>query len=323
MSFAGDSQQQTANPASMQQDNNQSAPSNANVTQSEVNGQVQSNGGVNMNGVNSMNAQPNGPMSDQPQESKEAKDARTIFLRNISFQATVDHLKQVPQFSNSTHINIPVDKETGRSKGYGFIEFSNAQQCSEAIQACAMGVDLLGRQLVIQQSDRAQHAKNNHNQGGNNFQPRNNYHQNNGGFRGGHNNNGGGFRGGRGGFRGGRGGYNNGGYQGGRGGGHRGYNNYNNNNYNGNQGNYGNFNQPPPQNNYGGNFNGNNNFQAQPAPPQQNYGGQFNAHAPAQQNYGGHPQHGNFAQPPNNVGQPQISGYGGPPQQSGFGGQFQ
>merc|ERR1712178_521523 len=274
---------------------------------------VQSNG---MNGVNSMNAQPNGPMSDQPQESKAEKDARTIFLRNISFQATVDHLKQVPQFANSTHINIPVDKETGRSKGYGFIEFSNAQQCTEAIQACSMGVDLLGRQLVIQQSDRAQHAKNNHNQGGNNFQNRNNYHQNNGGFRGGHNNNGGGFRGGRGGFRGGRGGYNNGGgYQGGRGGHRGGYNNNYNNNFNGNQGNYGNYNQPPPQNNYGGNFNGNNNFQAQPAPPQQNYGGQFNAHAPPQQNYGGHPQHaGNFAQPPNNVGQPQISGYGGPQQ---------
>ena len=150
MSFAGDSQQQqqqTTPPSMQQQDNNAVAANNAaengiqqNGQNATVNGVAQSNG---MNGgVNSMNAQPNGPMSDQPQESKEQKDARTIFLRNISFQATVDHLKQVPQFANSTHINIPVDKETGRSKGYGFIEFSNAQQCTEAIQACSMGVDL-------------------------------------------------------------------------------------------------------------------------------------------------------------------------------------
>merc|ERR1712038_2200413 len=194
----------------MQQDNSPVANNNNNAAENNgiqqngqaTNGQVNNNVVPQSNGMNGMNAQPNGPMSDQPQESKEQKDARTIFLRNISFQATVDHLKQVPQFTNSTHINIPVDKETGRSKGYGFIEFANAQQCQEAIQACSMGVDLLGRQLVIQQSDRAQHAKNNHNQGGNNFQNRNNYHQNNNFRQGGYNNNQG-FRGGRGGGRGG------------------------------------------------------------------------------------------------------------------------
>merc|ERR1712071_487220 len=115
------------------------------------------------------NGMQNGIPSDQPEESKEDKDPRTIFLRNISFQANVDNLKQVPQFQNSTHINIPVDKETARSKGYGFIEFATAKDCTDAINACTMGVELLGRHLVIQQSDRAQHAKNNHNQGGNNF----------------------------------------------------------------------------------------------------------------------------------------------------------
>merc|ERR1712117_370290 len=128
MSFAGDSQQQTT-PDSMQQQQQQDNNNQAAAVTSEVNGIQQNNNGQaapQSNGMNGMNAQPNGPMSDQPQETKEQKDARTIFLRNISFQATVDHLKQVPQFANSTHINIPVDKETGRSKGYGFIEFANA-----------------------------------------------------------------------------------------------------------------------------------------------------------------------------------------------------
>ena len=240
MSFAGDSNQQNqANNQIPQQDAQAVVTTAPNGVQNGINN-IQNNmqNGIQNGMQNGMqngaiNAQPNG-MQQEPQESKADKDARTIFLRNISFQANVDNLKQVPQFLNSTHINIPVDKETGRSKGYGFIEFSSAKECQDAISACnnAGGVELLGRQLVIQQSDRAQHAKNNHQQN-NGFQGgRGGY--NNGGFRGGYNN-GGGFRGGRGGFRG---GYNNGGgYRGGRGGYNNNYNNGGFNNH-GNQGNY-------------------------------------------------------------------------------------
>jgi len=113
---------------------------------------------------------------------------RTIFVRNISWSATEDDLRDVPAFQKCCHVKIPVDRESGRPRGFGFVEFSSVEDCQEAL-ANADNIEIDGRVIICQQSQK---------QGGGG-----------GGFRGGR---GGGFGGGQrqGGYQQG-GGYNNGG----------------------------------------------------------------------------------------------------------------
>merc|ERR1711934_1214749 len=129
--------------------------------------------------------------------NSEDKTSRTIFARNISWNATVDDLFQIPAFKNASDIKIPTDRETGRPRGFGFIEFNTPEECQQALQE-AQNISVDGRELILAQS-----------------QPRGSQGGGRGGFRGGRG--GGGGYGGRGGYGGGRGGY--GGGQGGYGGG--------------------------------------------------------------------------------------------------------
>merc|ERR1712071_618262 len=99
----------------------------------------------------------------------------------ISFNATVEDFRQIAEFAQALDIKLPTDRETGRSRGFGFIEFNTPEECQRALASAR--VEIHGREVVLAQS-----------------QPR---EPGMGGGRGGR----GGFRGGRGGFQGGRGGY--------------------------------------------------------------------------------------------------------------------
>merc|ERR1711997_1413724 len=145
-------------------------------------------------------------MDHQQQDAQNSDDrnARTIFARNISWNATADDFRNIPEFAQALDIKLPTDRETGRPRGFGFIEFATADECAKALANAQVVFD--GREVILAQSQPRQ--------GGG------------GGFRGG--NRGGGFRGGNRGGYGGRGGYNqggHGGFQGNQGG-------YNNNNFN-------------------------------------------------------------------------------------------
>merc|ERR1712127_399549 len=116
---------------------------------------------------------------------REDKSDRTIFARNISWNATVDDLFQVDQFKSAVDIKIPTDRETGRPRGFGFIEFATPEDCQQAL-ANSQGLVIDQRELILAQS-----------------QPRGSQPQGGrGGYRGG--GGGGGFRGGRGGYQGGQ-----------------------------------------------------------------------------------------------------------------------
>jgi len=130
-------------------------------------------------------------MDDQ---NSDERMARTIFARNISFNATAEDFRAIPEFAQALDIKLPTDRETGRSRGFGFIEFNTPDECARALSNAR--VEIHGREVVLAQS-----------------QPRE-AGQGRGRGRGG-----GGFRGGRGGYGGGRGGYGGGGYGGQQGGG--------------------------------------------------------------------------------------------------------
>ncbi|MFN8823525.1 MAG: RNA recognition motif domain-containing protein [Planctomycetota bacterium] len=119
-----------------------------------------------------------------------------LYVGNLSFQTTEDSLRAAfgGDGRQVTEVKIMLDRDTGRSRGFAFVEMANDQDAQAAIQAMN-GADLDGRPLRVNEAQPRQ-------EGGR------------GGFGGG----GGGGRGGFGGGGGGRGGYGGGGGGGGRGG---------------------------------------------------------------------------------------------------------
>ncbi|XP_038147642.1 nucleolin isoform X2 [Cyprinodon tularosa] len=116
---------------------------------------------------------------------------KTLFVKGLSEDTTDQTLKD--SFESAVAARIVTDRDTGSSKGFGFVDFHNEDDCKAAKEAMDDG-EIDGSKVTLD------YAK-----------PRGE-----GGFRGGR----GGGGGGRGGFRGGRGGF--GGRGGGRGGGGRG-----------------------------------------------------------------------------------------------------
>ena len=109
-----------------------------------------------------------------------------IYVGNLPFSATSDSLNEMfAKFGTVTSAKIVMDRDTGRSKGFGFVEMSSDSEAQAAIEKLN-GSDVGGRNLVVNEARP--------------MEPRT------GGFGGGRGGDRGGDRGGRGGFGGGRGG---------------------------------------------------------------------------------------------------------------------
>ncbi|MCE9563030.1 MAG: RNA-binding protein [Planctomycetes bacterium] len=125
--------------------------------------------------------------------------AKNLYVGNMAFSTTEDQLREVfSQYGSVTKVQVIMDRETGRPRGFAFVEMSEGGD--QAI-AALNGAQLDGRALTVNE------AKPREGGGGG------------GGGRGGYGGGGGG--GGRGGYGGGGGG--GGGYGGGGGGGGRRY----------------------------------------------------------------------------------------------------
>jgi RNA recognition motif-containing protein len=126
----------------------------------------------------------------------ERKEVTTmnIYVGNLPHKATEDDLRQAfEEFGQVTEVRLIMDKFSGESKGFGFVEMPSKDEAEKAMEEMN-GKDLMGRALNVNEA-----------------RPRT---DRGGGRRGGF---GGGRGGGRGGFGGGR-----GGGRGGSGGGRRG-----------------------------------------------------------------------------------------------------
>ena len=59
-----------------------------------------------------------------------------IYVGNLSYEATEDDLRQAFQAHGEvTSVSIIMDKMTGRSRGFGFVEMPDKNQAAAAIQA--------------------------------------------------------------------------------------------------------------------------------------------------------------------------------------------
>lgn len=75
-----------------------------------------------------------------------------IYVGNLSYRMTDSDLEKVfAEFGEVKSAKIIVDRETGRSKGFGFVEMETANAGSEAIEALN-GKDCEGRTLRVNEA---------------------------------------------------------------------------------------------------------------------------------------------------------------------------
>ncbi|MGE3960879.1 MAG: RNA recognition motif domain-containing protein [Dehalococcoidia bacterium] len=138
--------------------------------------------------------------------------SQRIYVGNLPFSATVEEVEELfSGFGEVISVALPTDRETGRPRGFGFVEMEDAA-ANEAIRALD-GTDFGGRNLRVNPAQPRE-------QGGRGGGGGGGYRGGGGGggYGGGGGGYGGGGRGGGGGYGGGGGGYGGGGRGGDRGG---------------------------------------------------------------------------------------------------------
>ena len=73
----------------------------------------------------------------------------TIYIGNLSYQATEEDLKAVfADYGAVKRVLLPTDRETGRMRGFAFVEMTDDAQ-EEAAIAELDGAEWMGRQLRL------------------------------------------------------------------------------------------------------------------------------------------------------------------------------
>jgi RNA recognition motif-containing protein len=77
---------------------------------------------------------------------------KNIFVGNLSFNTSEDELRQLFEpYGQVSRASIMTDRDTGRSRGFGFVEMSNAEEGERAI-AALNGAALSGRKLNVNEA---------------------------------------------------------------------------------------------------------------------------------------------------------------------------
>ena len=75
-----------------------------------------------------------------------------LFVGNMSFQTSESELRALfEEFGEVTRVKIPTDRDTGRPRGFAFIEMSGATESAAAI-AALNGREVNGRQLRVNEA---------------------------------------------------------------------------------------------------------------------------------------------------------------------------
>jgi RNA recognition motif-containing protein len=76
-----------------------------------------------------------------------------IFVAKLNFSTSSEALREAFEgFGSVESANVIMDKETNRSKGFGFVEMSSDDEAREAIKELD-GSDLDGRTIVVKQAE--------------------------------------------------------------------------------------------------------------------------------------------------------------------------
>lgn len=61
---------------------------------------------------------------------------KTIYVGNLPFSASEDDIRGLfAQYGEVSSVKMVIDRESGRSRGFGFVDMSNNDEADQAIQA--------------------------------------------------------------------------------------------------------------------------------------------------------------------------------------------
>ncbi len=77
---------------------------------------------------------------------------KKLYVGNIAYSMDNDSLKEMfTPFGDVTSAQIIMDRDSGRSKGFGFVEFSNTKEAQAAIDKMN-GKEFDGRALTVNEA---------------------------------------------------------------------------------------------------------------------------------------------------------------------------
>jgi len=77
---------------------------------------------------------------------------KNLFVGNLSFQTTESDLRDLfAPLGQITRVHIAMDRETGRSRGFAFVEMPNDEEAKRAIAALD-GKELGGRNIKVNEA---------------------------------------------------------------------------------------------------------------------------------------------------------------------------
>lgn len=75
-----------------------------------------------------------------------------IYVGNLSFDATESDLEAAfDAYGDVTSVNVIKDRETGRSRGFGFVEMSDRRAALEAIEGMNLK-EIAGRAITVNEA---------------------------------------------------------------------------------------------------------------------------------------------------------------------------
>ena len=75
-----------------------------------------------------------------------------IYVGNLSFKASEEDIREVfASFGEVSRVNIITDRETGRSRGFAFVEMPNADEAQNAIEQ-VNSTEIAGRSVTVNEA---------------------------------------------------------------------------------------------------------------------------------------------------------------------------
>lgn len=75
-----------------------------------------------------------------------------IYVGNLSYNATEDDLREAfGRFGEVTSVSVIKDRDTGRARGFAFVEMPDASQAAEAI-ANLNNTEIAGRNVTVNEA---------------------------------------------------------------------------------------------------------------------------------------------------------------------------
>jgi RNA recognition motif-containing protein len=76
----------------------------------------------------------------------------SIYVGNLSYDVTEDDIREVfAEYGTVSKVTLPKDRETGRVRGFAFVEMGTSAEESAAIEALD-GAEWMGRTLKVNQA---------------------------------------------------------------------------------------------------------------------------------------------------------------------------